>query len=148
MFLWWLCFCTTGAHLHCSVNISEHLFISLMLISRLFATSVVCTDNVYPRFSTRRRRKMTRPTLRSATKQTNRQRRRPASQWRTVPTLPCLQWRHRSVDRGSPQEGGWGSRTRVSRYNGRAGGLHKQWAHFHFTLGVGESSWTQTPVIV
>lgn len=122
MFLWWLCFCTTGAHLHCSVNISEHLFISLMLISRLFATSVVCTDYVYPRFSTRRRRKMTRPTLRSATKQTNRQRRRPASQWRMVPTLPCLQWRHRSVDRGSPQEGGWGSRTGVSRYNGRAGG--------------------------
>lgn len=31
---------------------------------------------------------------------------------------------------------------------GGRGGLHKQWAHFHFTLGVGESSWTQTPVIV
>lgn len=49
-----------------------------------------------------RRQKMKRPTLRSATSPTSRRKRRPTSRQGTAPISPCLQWRLRSVDRGSP----------------------------------------------
>ena len=85
---------------------------------------------------------MTRPTHRSATNPTSRRKHRPPSRWGTAPTLPCLQWRPRSVDRGSPPQV-WRSGRGVKGaahgcYITTGGGLHTEWAHFHFFGGWGD----------
>lgn len=102
-----------------TVDISAKTLIAILMsvtsnerVCRRLATSVICTNVLCPPDSSRFRRwKMKRPTLRSATNPTSRHKRQPASQWGTAPILPCLQWRPRSVDRGSldkcgAQEGG------------------------------------------
>lgn len=64
---------------------------------------------------------MKQPTLRSATNPTTRHRQKPPIRKEMAPTLPCLQWRPRSVDRCSASPGsgrGWGNNTWVLYYNG------------------------------
>lgn len=87
-----------------------------------------------------RRRKMKRPTLRSATSPTSRCKRRPTSRQGTAPISPCLQWRLRSVDRGSPSPRLRKKGLRESHMGvilPRVGVMRTQLAHFHLFLGVG-----------
>lgn len=86
------------------------------------------------------------PTLRSTTNPTTRHRRQPPRRKEMAPTLPCLQWRPRSVDHCSASPGsgrGWGNNTWVLYYNGW--GLHTVGA-FSVIPGMGMGGWTQAPV--
>lgn len=72
---------------------------------------------------------MKRPTLRSATNPTTRLRRQPISPNEMAPTLPCLQWRPRSVDHYSASPG-LGRGLREQRM-----GVVLQWVGFTHTVG-------------
>lgn len=92
-----------------------------------------------------RRRKMKRPTLRSATNPTTSHSQQPVSPKEMAPTSPCLQWRPRSVDHCSASPGlGRGLREQHM-------GVVLQWVGFThsrrlFCYPKGGGGWTQAPV--
>lgn len=97
------------------------------LMSVLYINSCFNVLRLTPSFFSDRRRKMKRPTLRSATNLMTLHSQQPVSPKEMAPTLPCLQWRPRSVDHCSASPG-LGRRLREQHM-----GVVLQWVGFTHT---------------